>query len=175
MSSEDFYRELKQRSLFEAIHLIEQELLKVESQIGTDALPKNEKLNLKVNASLGFENAQLVSTKPLGKDKLALETNLIGLTGEQGVLPQHYSELALHRLKEGDHAMVDFYDIFNHRLLSLYYRSWQLSQLTIQARAHAKNQRSPLTDCMSSLTGGGNDLHCIMAACMHLQHEVKVH
>ncbi|AGB12309.1 type VI secretion system baseplate subunit TssG [Vibrio parahaemolyticus] len=158
MSTEDFYRELKQRSLFEAIHLIEQELLKVESQIGTDALPKNEKLNLKVNASLGFENAQLVSTKPLGKDKLALETNLIGLTGEQGVLPQHYSELALHRLKEGDHAMVDFYDIFNHRLLSLYYRSWQLSQLTIQARAHAKNQRSPLTDCMSSLTGGGNDL-----------------
>lgn len=138
MSSEDFYRELKQRSLFEAIHLIEQELLKVESQIGTDALPKNEKLNLKVNASLGFENAQLVSTKPLGKDKLALETNLIGLTGEQGVLPQHYSEFALNRLKEGDHAMVDFYDIFNHRLLSLYYRSWQLSQLTIQARAHAK-------------------------------------
>lgn len=83
MSSEDFYRELKQRSLFEAIHLIEQELLKVESQIGTDALPKNEKLNLKVNASLGFENAQLVSTKPLGKDKLALETNLIGLTGSR--------------------------------------------------------------------------------------------
>lgn len=44
MSSEDFYRELKQRSLFEAIHLIEQELLKVESQIGTDALPKTRNL-----------------------------------------------------------------------------------------------------------------------------------
>ncbi|MBE8569715.1 type VI secretion system baseplate subunit TssG, partial [Vibrio sp. OPT46] len=158
MSAEQFYRELKQHPLFEAIHLIEHEVLQAEAQIGTDALPKHEKLNLKVNPSLGFENAQLCELKNIDDSKLEIETNLIGLTGEQGVLPQHYSELALHRQKEGDTAMVDFYDIFNHRLLSLYYRCWQLSQLTVQSRAHAQGARSPLESCKSALTGKGSSL-----------------
>ncbi len=158
MIAEQFYRDLKQHPLFEAIHLIEHEILQAEAQIGTDALPKHEKLNLKVNPSLGFENAQLCDLKHIDSHKLALETNLIGLTGEQGVLPQHYSELALHRQKEGDTAMVDFYDIFNHRLLSLYYRCWQLSQLTVQSRAHAQGLRSPLEDCKLALTGQGSSL-----------------
>lgn len=153
MNSEDFYSELTQLPLFEAIHIIEEVLFRAEALIGGDALPKYEKINLKVNASLGYENSQLVDIEPIENEKLSLQTNLIGLTGEQGVMPQHYSELALQRQKEGDTAMVDFYNIFNHRLISLYYRSWQLSQLVVQARSHAQNRRSPLISCTEALTG----------------------
>ncbi|MFH0273250.1 type VI secretion system baseplate subunit TssG [Vibrio jasicida] len=153
MKTEDFYRQLKQRSLFEALHLIEQEVLRVEAQLGSDALPRDEKISIKVNPALGYENSQLCAVKALSQSKLRLETNLIGLTGEQGVLPQHYSELALNRQKEGDNAMVDFYDIFNHRLLSLYYRSWQLTQLTSQVTAHSVGRRSPLCSMLESVTG----------------------
>lgn len=153
MNSGDLYSELTQLPLFEAIHIIEEVLLREETLIGSDALPKHEKLSLKVNASLGYEHFQLVEIKPVKNEKLSLVTNLIGLTGEQGVMPQHYSELALQRQKQGDTAMVDFYNIFNHRLISLYYRSWQLSQLGVQARFHAHNLRSPLINCIEALTG----------------------
>lgn len=158
MKMDDFYRQLKRRSLFEALHLIEQEVLRQEAQLGTDALPKDEKISIKVNPSLGYENAQLCVVKTKNNDKLCLETNLIGLTGEQGVLPQHYSELALNRQKEGDSAMVDFYDIFNHRLLSLYYRSWQLSQLNSQVGAHSAGRRSPFGSTLESVSGQTKEL-----------------
>ncbi len=158
MSSDELYFELTKLPLFQSIHVVEEALLRTEALIGTDTLPKHEKINLKASASLGYEHAQLVALKPIANNKLSLETNLIGLTGEQGVMPQHYSELALQRQKQGDRAMVDFYNIFNHRLLSLYYRSWQLSQLTVQARAHARNHRSPLISCLDTLTGQVNNL-----------------
>ncbi len=158
MSSESFYYELTKLPLFQAIHVIEEVLLKAETLVGTDTLPKHEKINLKTNASLGYEHYQLLSVAPIVDNKLLLQSNLIGLTGEQGVMPQHYSELALQRQKESDTAMLDFYNIFNHRLISLYYRSWQLSQLAVQVRSHAHNRRSPLVNCIEALTGHGGEL-----------------
>ncbi len=153
MNSDDFYNELTRLPLFEAIHTIEEVLLRGESLIGSDALPKHEKINLKTSPSLGYEYAQLLAVRPMDTDKLSLLSNLIGLTGEHGVMPHHYSELALQRQKAGDTAMVDFYNIFNHRLLSLYYRSWQLSQLLVQARSHVRGRRSPLINGIEALTG----------------------
>lgn len=158
MNAEPFFDEITKHPLFEALHLLEFEVLKREAQIGTDALPKNERINLKVNAKLGYENNQVCRVEQGGNDRLEVKTNLIGLIGEQGVLPQHYSELALARLRESDSAMVDFYDIFNHRLLSLYYRSWQLSQVTVQVRAHSRMERSPYADCLNSISSDNSHL-----------------
>ncbi|EKO3782404.1 type VI secretion system baseplate subunit TssG [Vibrio harveyi] len=158
MNEVDFFQQLKKRPLFEAIHLIELGLLKGGAQLGSDSLPKNEKVDLKVNSTLGYENAQLSNVHRSGNDRLILETNLIGLTGEQGVLPHHYSELAISRQKEGDGAMVDFYDIFNHRLLSLYYRCWQLSQISVQAHEHSKGARSPLINSLEAVSGHSDHL-----------------
>jgi type VI secretion system protein ImpH len=158
MSTEQFFDDITKHSLFEALHLLEFEVLRREAQIGTDALPKHESMNLKVNSKLGYENNQVCDVRYGASDRLEIKTNLIGLIGEQGVLPQHYSELALARLRESDSAMVDFYDIFNHRLLSLYYRSWQLSQVTVQVRAHSRMERSPYADCLDSISSDNSQL-----------------
>jgi type VI secretion system protein ImpH len=49
----------------------------------------------------------------------------LGLTGPSGALPRHYSELLLQRIREKDFSLRDFLDLFNHRLTSLFYRSWE--------------------------------------------------
>ena len=48
-----------------------------------------------------------------------------GLTGPQGVLPQHYTALLIERVRGKDFALRDFLDMFNHRALSHFYRAWR--------------------------------------------------
>ncbi|MEQ8791072.1 MAG: type VI secretion system baseplate subunit TssG [Pirellulaceae bacterium] len=51
-----------------------------------------------------------------------------GLTGPSGILPRHYTELIARierESKSGEkHALRDWLDLFNHRLLWLFYRGW---------------------------------------------------
>ena len=49
----------------------------------------------------------------------------IGLTGSNGVLPNHYSELLIKNLRSKDNCLKEFIDIFNHRTISLFYRAWK--------------------------------------------------
>ena len=48
-----------------------------------------------------------------------------GLTGPQGVLPQHYTALLIERVRGKDFSLRDFLDMFNHRALSHFYRAWR--------------------------------------------------
>jgi type VI secretion system protein ImpH len=56
-------------------------------------------------------------------DPPSMSVNVLGLTGANGPLPHHMSELVLERKLRGDHAPREFLDIFNHRLISLLYRA----------------------------------------------------
>ena len=51
----------------------------------------------------------------------------LGLTGPSGVLPQHYTSLLIERrhVKHKDYALREYFDVFHHRLISLFYRAWE--------------------------------------------------
>ena len=61
------------------------------------------------------------SPEPGGPDRMRV--NFLGLAGEHGPLPQVFTELIMDRAARGDLGPTDFLDIFNDRLLAVYYRA----------------------------------------------------
>jgi len=58
-----------------------------------------------------------------GKPRLVV--NFLGLLGPQGPLPLHITDYVHDReLNHDDHTLARFFDIFNHRMISLFYRAW---------------------------------------------------
>jgi type VI secretion system protein ImpH len=90
-----------------------------------------------------------------------LTVALLGLTGPSGVLPRHYTEL-VHRIQREArgserHALRDWFDLFNHRLLSLFYRAWDKHR-PWQAYARGETTRrepDTLTTAIFSFAGLG--------------------
>jgi type VI secretion system protein ImpH len=80
-----------------------------------------------------------------------------GLTGTQGVLPMHYTEMLIARKGQKDHALADFLDLFNHRLLSLFYRAWAKHRPAIihETAARANHLPDPFTHCIFDFIGLG--------------------
>ena len=64
-----------------------------------------------------------------------MTVNFLGLAGALGPLPAPYSEMILAAEARKNHAAADFLDIFNHRLILLFYRVKQAHSPALTARA----------------------------------------
>jgi type VI secretion system protein ImpH len=60
-----------------------------------------------------------------------MRVNIMGLTGPLGVLPLPYTSLVRERLREKDSSMRDFFDIFNHRMISLFCLAFEKYRFSI--------------------------------------------
>ncbi len=89
--------------------------------------PSSEVARFHNRQSLSFASSEISSIDerktPAGTRQWHLHTNFMGLTGCTGVLPFHYTELVLKRLKIKDRSIMDFFDLFNHRLISLFFQA----------------------------------------------------
>lgn len=130
--------------------------------VGEDAPPSNEVVRFAAFPSLRFPAGQVDSlSQPetrdgqLAKQPLAMAVSFMGLTGPNGVLPRHYTQMVLARLRERDHVLKEFLDLFNHRSISLFYRAWEKYRLPfIYERAHrGGNELDLFTNCMFALIG----------------------
>jgi len=95
--------------------------------VGRRAMPGEEVLRFRSHLSLSFPPSEIFHIEP-GKHAQApigMTVAFLGLTGAEGALPRHYTELLLQRVQVNDYALRDFLDLFNHRLISLFYRAWE--------------------------------------------------
>ncbi|WP_449433511.1 type VI secretion system baseplate subunit TssG [Pseudomonas putida] len=73
---------------------------------------------------LAFAPSDLASLEREPSGAWCLRVNFLGLCGPNGVLPRHYSEWQLALERRNEHAFSDFLDLFNQRLLDLFWRAW---------------------------------------------------
>lgn len=84
-----------------------------------------------------------------------LWVTFMGLTGPGGVLPHHYTELVAEQYQQGNHALLDFFDLFNHRILSLLYAAWGKYYFLIayEREKNLSDGNDPFTSILASLAG----------------------
>lgn len=59
------------------------------------------------------------------QNRADVTVNFMGLVGPLGALPYYYSELVTDRIREKDHALAEFLDIFHHRTIELFHAAWR--------------------------------------------------
>jgi len=92
--------------------------------VGESGPPGAECVRIRPSVSLAFPPGEIESFRIRDDDAPPrLTTTFLGLYGAHSPLPNYYAEEILHRADdEEDHPVRAFFDIFNHRLLSLFYR-----------------------------------------------------
>lgn len=112
--------------------------------------PASEFIRFNTHTSFSFAASDIKSIKKSGgrsaSKQWVMNNNFIGLIGGSGILPFHYTETALQRLKLKDHSMVDFFNIFNHRTTSLFYRATCKYSFSI---SYEKNKLAPIKNDVS--------------------------
>lgn len=123
-------------------------------RVGHDGWPERELVRFRSSQHMGLAGHDVVERKVRrlsnGLQQVELIVDTMGLTGARGALPSHYSEMVLAQLKQKSPAMRDFFDLFNHRLLSLYYRSWEKTQPAVHQERHGEDDFSRI---LKALTG----------------------
>ncbi len=151
-------------SFFQAVRLLEtharwarhgrQELATVK--LGTDTRPEHESTRFRVTLGLRFPGAEISSIVwPEKSPKPVLHVAFFGLTGPMGAMPGHYSETLITRKRLRDTSMIDFYDLFNHRSISLFYRAWAKYRLPIAFESAPKPLADPISQFLLALIGLG--------------------
>ena len=138
---------------FQMVRLLER-LHPERKPVGLFVSPQNEVVRFRAHTSLSFPASEIQSYDviPNGPDRLSV--NFMGLSTMNGPLPHPYIELLLDRIRAKDHATGEFFDIFNHRLVSLFYRGWKKYRFFIAYELSA-GRDDPMTGMIYDLLGLG--------------------
>jgi type VI secretion system protein ImpH len=104
--------------------------------------PAHEVARIAANPHLAFPASQIQSLEPRDSAPPLMHVNFMGLHGPLGVLPRAYCELVNQRLRERDHTLADFLDLFNHRMVSLFYQAWEKYRFEIAYERGARDRFS---------------------------------
>lgn len=126
--------------------------------VGTKAAAAEEVVRFRAHQSLSFPPSSIFVIRPPRDETCPAHMTVafMGLTGPQGVLPRCYTELILERLQVKDTTLRDFFDVFNHRMISLFFRGWEKHHCVVgfeQSLLQGKEDR--FARCLFALAGLG--------------------
>ena len=148
-------REIPQEfDFFQAVRLLER-VFPTRAPVGRFVSPGKEVARFSAHASFPFPASQIqrIDWPPDGGEASpCVVINFMGLAGPLGVLPLYYTELIVERMRHRDYALQRFFDIFNHRMISLFYQAWEKYRFTI---AYERGERDRFSHHLMDLIGLG--------------------
>lgn len=125
----DFGADPFRYELFAALRLVEC-VFRDAPRLGLARRPQQEPVRFSQAPHLNFPASSMAGAEP-GVDggPWRVSTYAFGLLGPNGPMPLHFTELILERWRRyRDPTLARFFDIFHHRLTTLFYRAWADAQ-----------------------------------------------
>jgi type VI secretion system protein ImpH len=138
---------------FQAVRLL-QYLQPERTPVGHFVEPRQEAARFSAPASLGFPAAEIQSLQAEDENPAQVEVNFMGLTGPSGELPLVYTAYLMERVRAGDTALKAFLSMFDHRMISLFYRAWEKYRFTVP---YERGERGGLRQYLLDEIGLGTD------------------
>ena len=91
--------------------------------VGYENAPTDEVARFRTSPRMRHGAGDITSIKNIENERYEIEVSFMGLIGAAGVLPHHYSQTILERLRANDESMLEFFNLFHHRILSSYFRA----------------------------------------------------
>ncbi|MEW5801048.1 MAG: type VI secretion system baseplate subunit TssG [bacterium] len=136
------FQEYYRFSFFMAVHLLER-LIPLKKPLGSTLNPGEETVRFSVDPGIGFPASDISQLHRSGENgQVQMGVTFMGLIGPSGVLPYWYNELAVERVWEKDFGLTAFFDLFHHRLLSLFYLAWKKNRLAVNYQPEAGDRIS---------------------------------
>ncbi len=116
---------------FQAVRLLEA-LHRDHPRVGCALTPAEDFLRFGQAASMSFAPSTLQRYEQRAALPPRLIVHFFGLLGPNGPLPAHITEFAHEReFNAHDSTLVEFLNVFHHRLLSQFYRAWAVNQKAV--------------------------------------------
>lgn len=149
------FREGYRFEFYQAVRLLEL-LYPRKIGVGETIEPDREAVRFRSRLSLEFPAGEIADIEPARDGGPATVTvNFMGLGGTFGPLPFAYTELALRRVSLKDTAMRDFFDLFNHRLVSLMHRIRKLHRVGMDSNTPEQSHLARYFFSFAGLGTGG--------------------
>lgn len=100
--------------------------------VGYFVTPQGEAIRFVSRTSLDFPPSEIHRIRRLENGQLEMMVEFMGLCAAISVMPAPYTELLLARAREKDHSLEEFFNLFNHRMISLFYRGWEKYRFFIE-------------------------------------------
>lgn len=145
---------------FQAVRLLERlAVTGGRAAVGGDTAPEQEAVHFRVLPALRFPAGPVSKATPQSAETPPeLVVTFGGLTGPDGILPQHYTALLIARQRLKDNTLRDWLDLFHHRLLSLFTRSWEKNRwaaVVDRQRAEGDTHEDAATRAAFAIAGFG--------------------
>ena len=142
---------------FQAVRLL-QRLERERGPIGYFIAPGMESVRFAALPTLAFPPSQLYSLDRGPDGQLRLIVQFMGAAAAVSILPHAYTEYLLALERDKNYTFGDFLDVFNHRMISLFYRGWEKYRIFVGFERGDKDTISPaLLDLLGLGTSGLRD------------------
>ncbi len=138
-------------SFFQAMRWL-QRMQPQRGLVGRFHPPGREVARFHAHAMMAFPASEIQGLEWSDERPISMTVNFMGMFGPLGVMPTYYTEYIRARIRAKDTTLAAFLDIFNHRMISLFYQAWEKYRFYV---AYERGERDRMSRYLLDLIGMG--------------------